>query len=378
MEAPPSPQTKDEAAPLYVKAKTKAAEAKAETEAATAPPAPAEAPALIEAPAGGALVAAETEPEAKPETKPEASPETNATEPQIKAKAGDAEDCLASNKASLVAASMLAQICERAFMEHQLAARHFTFYSFCAHAPVLSVCLMCACTCPYRPDCAVTAPLCAGVFFVPLNILIAATSILAFVAGESSVNNENNMFNIVVGCLAALGVFWNSCDRMLSYKSRADMHTGAKMICKELLADLDYALIKFESFSEAQRKLTENDPMDERALLDIKTKIDQVQESCTSAVPDAINQIFKQMNTLVLFDLEIQGLDKGDRKDVQALRIANVLLCKEITRCPMWPMKLPGAGHLRKARETLADEYKIKKTDLSEIRKANLKEKEAA
>ena len=58
---------------------------------------------------------------------------------------------------------MLAQICERAFMEHQLAARHFTFYSFCAHAPVLSVCLMCACTCPYRPDCAVTAPLCRGI-----------------------------------------------------------------------------------------------------------------------------------------------------------------------------------------------------------------------
>ena len=97
-----------------------------------------------------------------------------------------------------------------------------------------------------------------GVFFVPLNILIAATSILAFVAGESSVNNENNIFNIVVGCLAALGVFWNSCDRMLSYKSRADMHTGAKMVCKELLADLDFALIKFKSLSAGdQRKLRE-------------------------------------------------------------------------------------------------------------------------
>ena len=43
---------------------------------------------------------------------------------------------LSSNKASLTAASMLAQICERAFMEHQLAARHFTFYSFCEHAPL--------------------------------------------------------------------------------------------------------------------------------------------------------------------------------------------------------------------------------------------------
>ena len=33
----------------------------------------------------------------------------------------------ASNHASITAASMLAQICERAFMEHQLSARHFTF-----------------------------------------------------------------------------------------------------------------------------------------------------------------------------------------------------------------------------------------------------------
>ena len=71
----------------------------------------------------------------------------------------------------------------------------------------------------------------AGVFFVPLNLLIAATSILAFIAGESSVSNDNTTFNIVVGCLAAFGVFWNSCDRMLGYKSRADMHTGAKMVC---------------------------------------------------------------------------------------------------------------------------------------------------
>jgi len=96
------------------------------------------------------------------------------------------------------------------------------------------------------------------VFFVPLNLLIAATSILAFIAGESSVSNDNTTFNIVVGCLAAFGVFWNSCDRMLGYKSRADMHTGAKMVCKELLADLDFALIKFKSFSAEEKKDKEN------------------------------------------------------------------------------------------------------------------------
>ena len=92
-------------------------------------------------------------------------------------------------------------------------------------------------------------------FFVPLNFIIAATSILAFIAGDSDMSdNDSKAFNILVGCIAAVGVFWNSCDRMLSYKSRADMHTGAKMVCKELLADLDFALIKFQSLSDAERK----------------------------------------------------------------------------------------------------------------------------
>ena len=61
----------------------------------------------------------------------------------------------ASNHASITAASMLAQICERAFMEHQLAARHFTFYHFCEHAPILCVCV---CLCPLAALTALTAP----------------------------------------------------------------------------------------------------------------------------------------------------------------------------------------------------------------------------
>ena len=120
-------------------------------------------------------------------------------------------------------------------------------------------------------------------------MLIAATSILAFIAGDSELMEDNNSITILVGCIAAFSVFWNSCDNMLNYKSRCDMHTGAKMVCKELLADLDFALIKFKSFSEEERMNPKNDPMPPQALADIKIKIDQVQESCTSSVPDAIN-----------------------------------------------------------------------------------------
>ena len=73
---------------------------------------------------GGPVVAAGTKSETKPEAKPETEPETK-------------PGAISSNRASLNAASMLAQICERAFIEHQLAACHFTFLSFCEYAPVL-------------------------------------------------------------------------------------------------------------------------------------------------------------------------------------------------------------------------------------------------
>ena len=192
---------------------------------------------------------------------------------------------------------------------------------------------------------------------------------MAFIAGDSNISDDSNAFNILVGCIAAFGVFWNSCDRMLSYKSRADMHTGAKMVCKELLADLDFALIKFQSLSEAERNNPEHDPMSQTALNDIKTKIDQVQESCTSSVPDAINQAFKEMNSLVVFDLGLKGLDKGGREDVQILRIANVILRKEITKSRIWPMILPVDGICDKARLALFAEYEEKDTDLGVLRK---------
>jgi len=105
-------------------------------------------------------------------------------------------------------------------------------------------------------------------------------------------------------------------------------------------------------------------------LADIKTKLDQVQESCTSAVPDAINQVFKQMNTIVVFDLGIQGVtETRSVENLQVVRLANVLLCKEITKSRMWPMKLPGEAICKKARDALREEYKTKETDLSEMRK---------
>ena len=210
-----------------------------------------------------------------------------------------------------------------------------------------------------------------GVFFIPLNLLIAATSVLSFIAGEqTSASIDSTLLNIVVGCVGAVGVFWNSCDRMLNYKSRADMHNGAKMTLKELLADLDFNLIKFSSLDlEEQKHVISQDQLDA-----IKTKLDQVQESCTSAVPDAINQAFKQVNSLVPYELGIKGLADGDGEDIQRIRIANVLLCKEIAKSKLWPMKLPGANVHKQAQAAL--DKVLKKKDLLYVREEKEKKKE--
>ena len=196
-------------------------------------------------------------------------------------------------------------------------------------------------------------------FSVPINLLVAAASILAFVGDpDSDTISGNSFFNtgnisIVVGCIAALSVFWNSVERLLNFKSRTDMHETANQLCKELLRDLDLTLVSYQSLSNAERKDSEK-PWGEQALDGIKAKLDHVQLSCTSSIPDAISQAFKRLNTFVTYDLEINGLDKADRDDAQKLRIANVLLCNEITKSWRWPMFLPyRAAITRSARDEL-------------------------
>ena len=190
-----------------------------------------------------------------------------------------------------------------------------------------------------------------------MNFLIAATSILAFIGGDSALS-EDSSINIIVGCIAAFSVFWNSCDCMLSYKSRADMHTGAKMVCKELLTKLDFTLIKYATKDPRY----DEQPVDdgEQELFDeIKTKFQQVQESCTSPIPDPISQAFRKMKSSVVFDL---GLNPGDTDGDGSVRFANVLLCDEITKARMWPMRLPGAANFNSARRALREANKMKPT----------------
>ena len=190
-------------------------------------------------------------------------------------------------------------------------------------------------------------------FFVPLNLLIAAGSILAFI-GKNGIDLKFNN-NILVGCIGALSVFWGSVERVLNFKSRTDMHEAAKQLCREILLDIDFTLIRFQSLSPEERNAYDSKKLwDDQALSDIKAKLDHVQLSCTSSIPDAISQAFKRLNTFVTYDLEINGLDKADRDDAQKLRIANVLLCNEITKSWRWPMFLPSrAAITRSARDEL-------------------------
>jgi len=187
----------------------------------------------------------------------------------------------------------------------------------------------------------------AGVFFVPLNLSIAAASILALIGdpdNDATISFMNTgSINIVVGCIAAFSVFWNSVERLLNFKSRTDMHEAAKQLCKELLDDLDFTLVRFQSLSNEERIASEK-PWGEQDLNEIKAKLDHLHQSCTSPIPDRISQAFKRMNILVAYYLDINSLDEADRSDAQALRIANVLLCNEITKSWLWPMKLPSVA----------------------------------
>lgn len=204
-------------------------------------------------------------------------------------------------------------------------------------------------------------------FFVPLNLSIAAASILALVGdpdSDATISFTNTgSINIVVGCIAAFSVFWNSVERLLNFKSRTDMHEAAKQLCKELLDDLDFTLVRFQSLSNEERIASEM-PWAEQDLNEIKAKLDHLQLSCTSPIPDRISQAFKHMNTLVAYYLDINSLDEADRSDSQAVRIANVLLCNEITKSWLWPMKLPSVATVtRRGQKAFGRGWKKAKED---------------
>ena len=154
-----------------------------------------------------------------------------------------------------------------------------------------------------------------------MNLLIAATSVLAFVGGDDCIDDDDDFFpsicdyvNTLVGCLAAVSVFWNSCDRLLNYKSRADMHTGAKLVCKELLTKIDFELIKCVVALDG--KPTNDGEQSEKELFDeITSKFEQVQESCTSPIPDSISQAFRKMNHLMNFDLDLWSDSQNISRD---------------------------------------------------------------
>ena len=71
----------------------------------------------------------------QPKKDADAQLHVEATVAAVRATADDGAGTLLSNKASLRAGAMLAQICERALIEHQLASCHFAFLNFCEYAP---------------------------------------------------------------------------------------------------------------------------------------------------------------------------------------------------------------------------------------------------
>ena len=137
-------------------------------------------------------------------------------------------------------------------------------------------------------------------------------------------------------------------------------------------------LLQFQSLSEKERTSSDANPFDEQSLSDIKAKLDHVQLSCTSSIPDAVTQSFKRLNTMVTYNLNINSLDKADRDDVQILRIANVLLCNEITKSWLWPMKLPGAAVTTSAQDKLTKVIKSREEEEEKKKQKKQKKEKAA
>ena len=147
-----------------------------------------------------------------------------------------------------------------------------------------------------------------------------------------------------------------------------------------------------------------------------------MQSSCSSAIPDKISEAFKTVNSLIMFDLGIKGLDQVGfcmsiksiqymgseswstssflltylrtrtcllllltcfisldqctRIEVQCVRISNIVLSNEIAETWMWPARLPPLTVCKTVRQELNREVLDNQFELMQNKVKGWKEEE--
>ena len=166
---------------------------------------------------------------------------------------------------------MLAQICERSLIEHPLAARHFKFLNFCEQpcppgSPLAPLTTHTASDRATIQGCSLSPSTCWSPPRLSWRSSATLTVILIYQRQQLR-QHWQHQHRRWLHRFAALSVFWNCVERLLNFKSRIDMHGAANQLCKELLRDLDFTLVRYQSLSNVERNDSEKPcPWGEQAL----------------------------------------------------------------------------------------------------------------
>jgi len=186
--------------------------------------------------------------------------------------------------------------------------------------------------------------------YLPIQLLMGVSSALAFMASSDSFSSVvADRMTLSVGIIAAVSALITAVERLLNFKSRADMHRAAEQILEKTSRELDFTVMKHR-LERNQGLASQN----ELELEKFEKQFAQIEESCTSAFPGPIKIAFYTLHTSV--DAQLATISTFPTvQRMKILRAANSALAIAITNRWSWPCALPSQAAVDVALHNLVE-----------------------
>ncbi len=184
------------------------------------------------------------------------------------------------------------------------------------------------------------------IFTIPIAILTMISGIMAFLASSEMFSaNTNTIFSAIVGCLAAVGGFFQSLSGNCKYGERATMHLSASEDLKALCDDLELLQTEASQMSQDDRQKAEH--ID--TVVTIRSKYQQCIQGCKSEIPLRIDDAYKKIDSEMAMTWTRKAKDDLETGEDGINNVSSVLMAAayhevatQITRSFQWPMYISG------------------------------------
>jgi len=184
------------------------------------------------------------------------------------------------------------------------------------------------------------------IFTIPIAILTMISGIMAFLASSEMFSaNTNTILSATVGCLAAVGGFFQSLSGSCKYGERATMHLSASEDLKALCDNLELLQTEASQMSQDDRQKAEH--ID--TIATIRSKYQQCIQGCKSEIPLRIDDAYKKIDSEMAMTWTRKAKDDLETGEDGINNVGHILMeaayhevATQITCSFQWPMYISG------------------------------------